>query len=153
MDFETWPEGQKAFASRVMYGILDGDLQPLADYLRAGHYIHPRLAHVLIDVIENNDVPFQIVTVGARGGQPGMTKQLTESGMKMATGVFMEDRFRRFGRADSKNAARDAAAKFGVSERVAITARRELRELIRSYKGSPAEASFWENLKDLYLVL
>jgi hypothetical protein len=97
-DYETWPDEQKDFVGRVRNGLGDGNLQPLADYLRAGHYIFPNLASVIADYIEGKDVPFRIITKGAKPGQKGMKKTIAEDHRNMRIGVFMEAQVRQNGK-------------------------------------------------------
>lgn len=44
--------GEEAFASRALVGLMNGDLEPLVDYLRSGYELHGMIADLLADMIE-----------------------------------------------------------------------------------------------------
>lgn len=134
--FETWPEEQKDFVSSVQHGLLDGDLQPLADYLRAGHYVFPNLATTIADAIESRDMPFRIITKGVTRSPLNTTQRVAQEAQKWNIGVFAEVRARHHGKGKSKLAIGDAMKKFDVTQTVVTDARAAVLKILRD---APAE--------------
>ncbi len=95
LKYETWPEEQKDFAGRVWRGLLDGDLAPLAEYLRAGHYLDQEQATILADMIEQREESlFHIEVKARRRGQRTWTALSDSHEEKMLIGVYVEEQLR-----------------------------------------------------------
>lgn len=98
VDYDTWPDEQKDFAGRVWNGLHNGNLQPLADYLRAGHYIEPALGREIAEAIEGVDAGFyHIVTKGRERGQRGWDASWAAHDKKMRVGMLAEKLVREYG--------------------------------------------------------
>lgn len=137
-NYETWPEEQKDFAGRVWRGLQDGNLQPLADYLRAGHYIDRVLAKEIADAIEGGgNGLFRIVPKGRRPGQRGFTAITESHDSKLEVGVWMESRIREFGRGGYEAALEDTKARFGLGKRTIEKAHKYLREYLTNVSTKP----------------
>lgn len=154
VDYETWPEEQKAFLGRVWRGLHDGDLQPLADYIRAGHYLDAPVALEIADAIEGADVGFyHIVAKGRFPGQLGLTASSDQHDRKMAVGVFMEKRLRELGRGGYEAALEEAKGKFGISSSATVTkALRYARDHVSATISERGEAAIWDLMFALHLT-
>jgi hypothetical protein len=130
LDYETWPEEQQAFAGRVWRGLHDGDLAPLAAYLRAGHYIEPALAKDIADSIEGAEDcgPYRIVAVGRRRGERGMSDAWERHDRKMRIGFFVEDRIRKASAGEFDAIVAEAMAKFGIKQTSVTSSLKYLRD-------------------------
>jgi hypothetical protein len=146
----TSGDEQTELAESVLRDLLDGKLQPLADYLRAGRPIPRRLAFAIADCIEGNDTPFHIYASGKYAGYDGLTKELERDFKTMTVGVYMQDRYLKRGRAGLPRAAEDTALKFNISERKAKKARDAVMKFMKGVAPNPA-FDLWEYLKGVYL--
>ena len=153
IDYETWPAEQQEFAGRVWRGLHDGDLQPLADYLRAGHYIEPALANEIADAIEQKDVGyFHLKTKGRQPGQVGMTALSDRHRGKMAIGVFMETRIRAIGRGGYASAEQETMDYFGITSSSTVAkALSYARAYVGRSKFAHGEEETWSLLFDIYI--
>lgn len=118
-DIKTWPKAAVDAHVRAQQGLVDGDLQPLADYIRAGHYMHPNLTVMIADAIEGRDFPYHIKIVGRKKGQRRHAELAAIENRKMQIGVFMEDRIRANGRGGYESALEETREHFSVSKRTA----------------------------------
>lgn len=155
IDYETWPDEQKDFAGRVWRGLHDGDLRPLAQYLRAGHYIDPSLGGEIADAIERKPLgSFHIIAVGRHPGQKGMTAAVDARDQKMRIGVFMEHCIREAGKGGYESAMASTREKYSVSKSTVTKAHRFVRDHLEGKDGgwrSP-EYDAWEFLRAFYLL-
>lgn len=95
LKYETWPDEQKDFAGRVWRGLLDGDLAPLAKYLRAGHHLDQEQSDILAGMIEHDeDALFHIRVKGRKQGQRPWTALIDSHEEKMLIGVYVEEQLR-----------------------------------------------------------
>jgi hypothetical protein len=153
LNYDTWPEEQQDFLSRVFEGFGDGDLMPLADYLRAGHYIPQFVGEALADAIERKEWGFfHIVPKGRERGQLGRTAFRENHDRKMKIGVYLEDRLRTYGQGSYAAALDETLAKFDIKSSATVAkAHKYLRAHIES--ANTAEGfDLFEHLKDLYLT-
>jgi hypothetical protein len=140
LDYETWPEDQKDFAGTVWRGLHDGDLRPLAAYLRAGHYIDPGLAREIADAIEDVEGGwFKIVAVGKGGrtGPKGLTFDGERNDRKTMIGVWVEKNLRECPRGASAGIYLDAQERFQASRTVVLGALRHVRRSMNYFRENP----------------
>ncbi|MDB5582935.1 MAG: hypothetical protein JWR80_8111 [Bradyrhizobium sp.] len=149
-DYDTWPQAQKSFVGRVQHGLLDGDLQPLADYLRAGHYIFPNLATMIADAIEGKDMP-EILTMRRATRSPLNTTQRFElEARRTQIGVYTQARVNELGKGKTKVAIGEAMDKFQACK----TEVTDARAIILKFLGESHPAlrdQVWESLLRNYL--
>jgi len=151
LDPETWPEEQRAFAGEVWRGLHDGDLKPLASYLRAGHQLDSALAVEIADAIDCQDVgTFHVVAKGRGRGQRGLTQIFRDHDRKMQIGVFMEDRISRYGKGGYDAALTETFEAFGIASSATVEkARKYVRQYIDKTPFVPGRDP-WEVLKAVY---
>ena len=150
-NYETCPEVQKDFAGEVIGSLRDGDLQPLASYLRAGHQLEPTMATEIAEMIEQVEWGrYHIVIKARRPGEVGFTTSLEWHERKMRIAVFIEERLERYGRGGYDAALSETMDKFEVKSATTIEkARKHLRGYLATSKSAP-DWDHWAYLKDFY---
>lgn len=153
--FASWPQEQRDMMSHVAAGIVDGNLQPLADYFRAGFTeIEPALARELADMIDSQEAYtlYRIQAVGRRRGEIGWSAASDFHHRKLEIGVFMEDRVRRYGRGGYEAALADTKQRFEIGSSATIAkAHKYLRDYMTKSETKPGW-DHWAHLKDFYLT-
>lgn len=129
-DYKTWSEEQKDFVGRVREGLCDGDLQPLADYLRAGHYVFPNLATTIADAIEGKDMPFRMYMKGTTRSPLNTTQRFEYDSKRLQIGVFAEKQMQHHGAGKTKVAIGEAMDRFDVRKTVVTEALAEVRKIL-----------------------
>ena len=150
LDQTTWSETQRSLIGPVFAGLLDGDLQPFADYLRAGLYVFPEMAATIADAIEGKDVRFRIT---ARGTKTSQQKWSVEAAAKYKIneiGVFFEDLVRRNGKGGFESALIKTCAQYGISRGSAKSHRKALLDHLGDTSTVAAVARF-EAIRQTYL--
>ena len=123
LDRATWPVEQLSFALEVWQALYDGNMKPLAAYLRAGHCIDPLLASAIADTIEQQRKP----------GQRGLTQLFMEHARKMQIAVFMEERLSHYGKGGYEAALKDTCSEFNIGSGATVAkARKHLAEFMNS---------------------
>ena len=146
LKYETWPEDQKAFAGRVVFGLRDGDIKPLADYIRAGHYLEPTMAHEIADALEGKDSGYyHLVSKGRRPNQQGWTKSIQSSDRMSEIGVWVATALRDAPRGASSGIHLEAQTKFKASRTVVLDALRHVRWQMDYMRKDPTkgDADAW----------
>ena len=150
LDRTTWSETQINFIGPVFHGLLDGDLQPFADYLRAGLYVFPSMANAIADAIEGKDVPFRIITKGAKPSQQKRSVEAAATFRRFEIGVFFEDCCRKLGNGGFEAALSATCERYGVSPTSAKNHRKSLWDHIGDPSTVASHATF-ETLRQTYL--
>lgn len=119
-------------------GILDGKLEPLLEFLKAGNSIEAgsTLAGVLIDAIEGG-ADFRLKLVGKRPGQRGFFERKESSDRKVRIAWFIEARLQRGERFDAVLA--DAEKAFSVKRKSAEAYLTEFRRNWDQCECKPGE--------------
>jgi hypothetical protein len=150
-DYVSWPEEQRAFVARVLHGMLDGEFQPLADYLRAGHHVIPAIATAIANCLERKHAPFYLYSKGAKSGAQKLSTIADKEFRKMQIAVFYEHRVRMLGPGASLVALQETCERFGISQSTAKTHRRALNAHVNGFK-TIADLAVFEALKRTYLT-
>jgi hypothetical protein len=146
LDFDTWPPEQKEFAGRVVTGLANGDAKPLAEYIRAGHYLEPVMAAEIADMIEGaEDAWFHFKLKARRRGQRGWSEVIEAHDRKMAVGVFVETRLRGLPRGAYAQVVFEAGEKFELG----ATAVAEALAYVRQYIAEADVAPGYDLLEEL----
>jgi len=141
-NYDDWSDDQKAAMGRVAGAIVDGDLQPLADYFRAGYLeIESSLALELADMIDDQEgfTPFRLKAVGRSKRPGGWSTWMELHDRKMAIGVYIERELKRSPRGSYEGVIQDACDQFGVSDK---TAERALSYVRKHMKNSVSVDGF-----------
>ena len=117
IDYDTWPESQKDFAGEVWRGLHDGNLAPLAAYLRAGHQLDKTLADDLASAIDGKDVAGVRIKASRPRGKPKMSASIDAHRFRMEVGLYIERRIRELGPSGYEAAIADARAHYGFTEK------------------------------------
>ncbi|MFB0875326.1 MULTISPECIES: hypothetical protein [unclassified Sphingobium] len=137
--YETWPQEQKDFAGKVADGLANGDMKPLAAYIRAGHYLEPALAAEIADMLDSNEgyTPFRLQAIG-RSNRPGGWKQWSEQHHRMEVmGIWVEREIRRSPRGAYAGIIEDACEIFQVGKTSVTKAHKLIREQLDSATSAP----------------
>lgn len=88
----TWPAEDKAFSQRVWLALVDGDLQPLAEYLRSPLPVDRGLREDIARCIEGRGTLHQIVTTSTNGrpGSKSVRREIEAFVLKMAIVDFVD---------------------------------------------------------------
>lgn len=142
LNFDTWPDEQVAELRALWDGLEDGDLGPLAAYLRAGKYIPDMVGEQIADAIEKHPLaPFHIVTKRRARGTLSGSEMAALHKKRMRIGVYAEKECL-LGGYESAMAA--TTARFKVSRKTANDARNYVLKMI----AQPDNATTWESALD-----
>lgn len=144
--WETWPEEQREAAIQANKGVLDGDLRPLADYLRRGYYINAPLANEIILAIECSEYsPCHIVTKRRERGGKTWSQTSEASDRKIRIGFFMEKRLRELPKGSYDSVLIEVKEQFDVGHQTAATALDFFRnDLARNQSDENFPMDWWD---------
>ncbi|GAA4643975.1 hypothetical protein GCM10023115_19350 [Pontixanthobacter gangjinensis] len=142
MDSDTWTGEQGMLVTQVWTGLHNGNLQPLADYLRKGWYLPPEIASEIADAIDQKDVGyFHIVKKGRKPGQRGMNESFEDHGRKIKVGLFIHCRLQEVPRGEHDSVMLEAKEKFGLAPRTSRKYLRYFRQKFSEAKHNPKRDS------------
>lgn len=123
------PNDQDEFAlySAAFYGICNGDLRPLAAYLRSGYSIHPNIRREIANAIDGvgKYLPLKLSHIN---GWRSLTSIERKYQKDMRIGAFIDAELEVRGRGSFDSAIALAAQRFGVSEGKARASLRSFRK-------------------------
>lgn len=123
----TWPQGQRDLRNQAWFGLIDGDLFPLREYLLSDYPITRSMRREIAACIEGSDTLHKIECVKRRSGPGGVLSAITLQGEKIAICEFVE---RKIAEGCQKSAAvYDATVEFKVSRATVMKARRWGRDV------------------------
>lgn len=134
---ETWPEWLQEKAGVVARALADGELQPLADYLRAGYPVDSALAAEIAGMVDGEGGTFRLVARGRRRGQRGWSTIIADHERKMIVGVFAEAEVRARGEGGYDSAIAATTDRFGIGKTAVTKAHRYMREQLSLAKLAP----------------
>ena len=78
--FDSWPAEQQKLDVATWFGLIDGDLGPLVEYLRSDYPVHRRMREDLARCIEGKDTLHKIVCKKQRSGPGGVRQSMAAQG-------------------------------------------------------------------------
>lgn len=124
-------EEEEALAANAHVGMLQGDLLPLAAFLKTGHELHPLLRRRLVEMIEGNPATEYVVTsTKVRAGRGDSVSRLHAWGRRQDVAAFVHDLEHTHGKREA--AVQAACDMFGVSRSYVFDALRETERNLRS---------------------
>lgn len=93
-DWHSWPADLAILNSEVRLALEDGELRPLANYLRAGHPVDGQLRRSIADLIEGRGLRFELRKKAKKRGQRLLSDDQTLHDLRMSIGIEFELRRR-----------------------------------------------------------
>lgn len=120
LDYETWPQRLRDLAGEVEDGMDNGDLAPLASYLRAGYPLPIWLSLKLAAAIElEGDGRYLVEARGRKKGEQGEKAAADRYARNANIGAYVAFYLHKYGQSSGiyDSAIADARTKFGLGEK------------------------------------
>lgn len=132
--YDAWSDEQKGAYSEVANGIANGDLQPLAEYFRAGFFeLEGALALELADMIDAKDglSDYRLAAIGRTKRPIGWSKKLELLQKHLTIGTWVEREIQNSPRGAYPGIIADAVELFGVGTTTVTTGHSELKKRLK----------------------
>lgn len=124
----TWTGEQRELSQAVWYGLIDGDLKPLVEYLRSPYPVTRSLRNNLIACIEGDNTLHTIVCKKQRDGAFSVREAVAVEQRMHAIVKYVDARTPEV-RGKVSCAIQDACIHFGVSKSTVMKARAKFKAI------------------------